>query len=391
MNVVDVAIIGSGLSGSLLALSLKKFHPELRVAVYDKSSEPCGNHTWCFHDPDIPENLRAWLTPLISKSWDGYDVHFPKYKRTLRGKYHSIKSEDLRATVLQELGPQFNPNHDFVGSVAGSEGSLVLQFKNQTSRQAQAVVLAQGWRQTLNSTQLGWQKFVGLEVELESPHELTRPILKDVLQEQKDGYRFIYSLPFDATTLLIEDTYYSNSSALDVESLEEGICQYAKSKNWKIRRILRKEVGCLPLFLDAPAREEFSLPRIGAGSQFVNPVTGYTLPMTLQVIDALVLQKNFSNESIKKAIHHVELKFNTNTKYLITLNRMMFLAAAPEKRYQILERFYGLSEALIGRFYAANLTFFDRVRILTGKPPVPVARAVRALVKNLSSAGHDST
>ena len=58
---------------------------------------------------------------------------------------------------------------------------------------------------------------------------------------------------------------------------------------------------------------------------------------------------------------------------------MLFRAARPGERYRVLERFYGLSEPLIGRFYAANLTGMDKLRILSGKPPVPVGAALRCL------------
>ena len=44
------------------------------------------------------------------------------------------------------------------------------------------------------------------------------------------------------------------------------------------------------------------------------------------------------------------------------------------------ERFYRLPEPLIERFYAARSTRFDKLRILSGKPPVPISRAVTALL-----------
>ena len=58
---------------------------------------------------------------------------------------------------------------------------------------------------------------------------------------------------------------------------------------------------------------------------------------------------------------------------------MLFRAAQPYQRYKILERFYRLSPALIGRFYAGQSTLADKIRILSGRPPVPIAAAVRAL------------
>ena len=58
---------------------------------------------------------------------------------------------------------------------------------------------------------------------------------------------------------------------------------------------------------------------------------------------------------------------------------MLFLAARPETRYRILQRFYGLPEPLIGRFYAAQSSALDKLRILAGKPPVSIVPALKAL------------
>jgi lycopene beta-cyclase len=59
---------------------------------------------------------------------------------------------------------------------------------------------------------------------------------------------------------------------------------------------------------------------------------------------------------------------------------MLFGAGKPENRYRMLERFYRLPEPLIERFYAGRSTRADMVRILAGKPPVPLAGALSSLV-----------
>jgi lycopene beta-cyclase len=42
----------------------------------------------------------------------------------------------------------------------------------------------------------------------------------------------------------------------------------------------------------------------------------------------------------------------------------------------VLQHFYRLPEEIVQRFYAGRTTMADRIRILSGKPPVPVGRAV---------------
>ena len=45
----------------------------------------------------------------------------------------------------------------------------------------------------------------------------------------------------------------------------------------------------------------------------------------------------------------------------------------------MLSRFYRLPEPLIERFYAGKLTRMDRLRIVTGKPPIPIRDALPCL------------
>jgi lycopene beta-cyclase len=58
------------------------------------------------------------------------------------------------------------------------------------------------------------------------------------------------------------------------------------------------------------------------------------------------------------------------------LNRMLFRAGEPAARHRVFRRFYGLAEPLIERFYAARPTRADRIRLLVGRPPVPVLPAL---------------
>ena len=71
----------------------------------------------------------------------------------------------------------------------------------------------------------------------------------------------------------------------------------------------------------------------------------------------------------------------TRRGYYRLLNRMMFRACEPNQRYRVLERFYRLPQPLVERFYAGDATMGDKIRILTGKPPVPVSRAMRCLTE----------
>jgi lycopene beta-cyclase len=65
---------------------------------------------------------------------------------------------------------------------------------------------------------------------------------------------------------------------------------------------------------------------------------------------------------------------------------MLFLAAEPDRRWFVMQRFYGLRQGLVERFYAGRSTLADKARILTGRPPVAILRALKCLPESSASA-----
>jgi lycopene beta-cyclase len=55
------------------------------------------------------------------------------------------------------------------------------------------------------------------------------------------------------------------------------------------------------------------------------------------------------------------------------------VALLVHRRYRVFERFYRLPQGLVERFYAARSTPLDKARVLIGKPPVSIPRALLAL------------
>ncbi len=350
-----IQISGGGLSGCLLLAGLKHRWPDLEVQLIEQASELGSSHTWSFHQHDIPNESWSWLAPLISKTWPGYDVFFPKYHRAFNSNYYSIRASDLKLKISAQFASSLRFN---------------TRLENQDS-----IFQASGWPAVQKPRHFGYQKFVGLDLKLTEPHGLTRPILKDVRIEQTDGYRFFYVLPWSETELLIEDTYYSNTPEIDVEKTTQEIYKYAATQNYKIDSLQRREVGSLPLDLYASETKSQAL-AIGAAAGLAHPVTGYTLPFVVKQVQAILNVSTPSLDSWKAALAQENKLLQKTFSYYRFLNRMMFLAARPEKRYQVLQRFYTLPEGLIQRFYSGETTWSDELRVLVGKPPVPIFKAL---------------
>ena len=368
----DCLIVGGGLAGPLLFCALKAQNPSARVLLIERGSLIGGNHTWCFHESDIAWAQSPWIRKLISKSWQGYDVLFPQYKRTIDTAYHAIKSQDLHRLLVE----QYADDILLEMRVESLNSSSVTLASGETLK-ASCVVDARGWGEVTRP--VGYQKFVGLDLKLKKNHGRDRVLLKDVLIPQIDGYRFIYILPWSDNELLIEDTYYSESPELDQEVIQERILSYAQTAGFEVEQILRVESGCLPL-VDHSAHQADDVLRLGASSLEYQPVTGYSFPQTFCRVVALAQLNHFNHQQWQQVLAQHAGVDRRQRRYFHLLNKMLFLAARPCERYLVLQRFYQLPAPLIERFYQGRLKFADQLRILVGRPPVPLWRAIKSLL-----------
>jgi lycopene beta-cyclase len=381
-NAIDIAIVGGGLAGGLIALALRQRRPELRLALIESGATLGGEHTWSFHDGDVSGEGATLLAPLVVHRWASQRVEFPEYTRTLPAGYNSITSERFDSILKDKLGvavrldqavEKLSPQH--------------IQFKSGETMTAGAIIDCRGELKSPHLA-LGFQKFVGQAVRLAAPHGLAAPIIMDATIPQLDGYRFFYVLPFDDRTLLIEDTRYADGPVLSADVFRAEIAAYAAARGWKIETVEREEEGVLPIALagdieafwdDAPAGAEGHVARGGMRAALFHPLTGYSLPDAVALALAIAETDDLSAPALYALTRDFSVRTWRSRSYYRLLTRMLFMAAEPEKRYRVLERFYKMPEALIERFYAGRSTLADKARLLAGKPPVPVTKAARVL------------
>ena len=109
-------------------------------------------------------------------------------------------------------------------------------------------------------------------------------------------------------------------------------------------------------------------------------MTGYSLGLALQLADSLAAFAGpFDSPSLARWSRTQFMDHWRASGFFRLLGRMLFHAAKPEERHRIFAHFYRLPPALIQRFYAGRLSLTDRMRILSGKPPVPIGAALTAI------------
>ena len=371
-----VIIAGGGLAGCLAALALAKRRADVELLLIEQNEAFGGNHVWSFFDTDVDDAHRWVLDGIEASHWPDHEVNFPRRARIIPVGYNSIRSAALDAQVRGSLDSSQYRLGRKIESVAPT--SVVVQGGETFA--ADVVIDARGLG-TMPGLELAWQKFVGRIYRFRAGHRVRRPVIMDATVEQLDGYRFIYQLPISDTELLVEDTYYSASPVLDKDALRSRLDIVANGIGSEPESV-SEESGVLPVVLGGEVAslwqgEQF--PRIGVRGGFFHPTTSYSLPDAVANAGLLAEQADLSGKSLYSLFRKRAERAWRKRSFFLLLNRMLYRAAEPDEAYRILEHFYRLPPEVISRFYAARLTALDKVRILSGRPPVPIGRALGAL------------
>jgi len=379
----DYVLVGGGLQSGLIALALRHTRPDATFAIVERADRLAGNHTWSFHGTDVTESSAAWIDSVIEHRWADHDVRAGGRHRNVAIEYCTVSSEYF-AERIERL---------FAGDASGCR----LMLNTDVTRIARdRVTLADG-RELLAECVIdnrgpsaervsdaasesfpgGFQKFWGFELRLPSDWPLPRPVIIDDRVDQADGFRFVYTLPFEARRVLVEDTRFSNNASLDREECAVQVDAYLRlvtggAIDLSRCEIVREESGVLPM----PYRGFRPGSTGGVGGEAIaggyrggwfHAATGYSFPMALRLAEWVAATP--IDRLAEKLSAEAERQKHRAT-FARLLNRMLFELVKPTCRYQIFRRFYRvLSEPRIARFYAHRFTAVDAARIVIGIPP----------------------
>jgi lycopene beta-cyclase len=369
---LDVAFAGMGLASALAAVRLAALRPELHIAGFDTHATVGAGRTWSFFASDVTPAQLAWLRPLLRREWPAYEVRFPGFRRVVPTPVCTLSGAALGAALT---------GLTHAADIADVTPDR-LTLADGRSVAARVVLDGRGARPS-TAFRCGWQKFVGHELRLKVPHGLRHPILMDARVEQLDGFRFVYVLPFGPDRLLVEDTRYSDTPDLSHALARAEIAAYIATQGWQVAEQLAEEHGVLPVVLDGDIdafwAEAGPVPPLGLRAGLFHPVTGYSLPSAVALADALAGVLPARPEQLRRLIEsRARANWQAQGFYRV-LNRMLFLAGNSEQRWRVFARFFTLPQPLIERFFAGRSTVLDRMRLVTGRPPVPFFSALRCI------------
>ena len=381
----DLIFAGGGLASCLTAYRLRQRHPTLRMLILEGAGSLGGNHTWSFFPTDLTRDQLDWIEPLLLHRWPTYEVRFPAYTRTLDTGYCSTNSEYFHTFMMGALGDCVQ-----LRSPVETLRPDGVQLAGGDFLSARGVVDGRGPEPSPH-LMLGYQKFTGQVLDLAEDHGLAGPVIMDATVPQQGDYRFLYTLPLGPKQVLVEDTRYSNTAVMDSGTDSGAIRDYVSDQGWTIVDLVREERGALPITLggeiDAFWAEAGDVPRIGLRAVLFHATTGYSFADAVRTADAVAAAQDLSTAGLRALLGGLSRQHWQAQGFWRFLNRMLFIAAEPDRRWLVMQRFYGLNRDLVERFYAGRSTTADKARILTGKPPVAILRALKCLPES-SAAAH---
>ncbi len=364
---IDYLFVGGGLQSGLMALAVLHHQPRARVAIIERGARLAGNHTWSFHASDIPTGSEEWLEPLLQWRWPRYEIFVGGRQRTVDLSYLSVSSEHFAQVVTE--------NVEASGGCISTDTNVVelgesrVTFDSGEFLEGRVVIDNRGPRSTdATGYRGGFQKFWGFELRLESDWPMSSPIIMDDRIDQTDGFRFVYTLPFSPRHVLVEDTRFSDSPALDRHDCLAQVQRYLQGRGCHGWQIQREESGVLPMPTGGilPGGE---LPRLVGGYRggWFHAATGYSFPLAAAVAETV---GRTPGNDLAGALQRLATEHARRARFARFLNRLLFDLVKPKARYQIFRRFYRvLNTQSISRFYGHRFTARDAWRIVVGVPP----------------------
>jgi lycopene beta-cyclase len=373
----DYAIVGGGLQGCLLAHAIAHHQPGASVVLLEQAPALCGNHTWSFHQTDVPERCRGWFDPLVAHRWPGYGVRFPGLSRRVGIPYATITAAGLRSATMALAAPE-----------AGGRGSRPLAVRTGISceilsptrvRAGEGGVIECGVAVDCRGREAsatvrhgaGFQTFIGHEYRTVGRWPAGEPTVMDVREDQADGFEFLYELPFGPNHVLLEYTRFHEEPSCDGRRAERLIADRLAEAGVESAEPIRSERGCLPMPYGAPAVHEGPSVAGGYAGGWYHAATGYSMPLAIRFADLVARSRP---DRVAGVLAAAAAQDSLRRGFARFLNRLLFCLVTPQDRWKIFRRFYRvLSEDRIARFYGHRFTVSDAARIVVGRPPMGLA------------------
>jgi len=286
----DYIIAGAGLSG--LSLSNRLSDPifsDKRILLLDKSPKDVNDRTWSFWAKTGDHPYAA----IYKKTWDKFAFLAPgvsKIETAGPYRYHTISALDFYNHSLEIIDK--TPHLTFVNDEILSINDLgdMVSVETRSEKYTTDFVFDSIVKKfPLEDSLFVWQHFMGWEVRLdESKFDDNVATLMDFRIDQGDGdTRFVYVLPFDERTALVEFTLFSKNIWAK-EEYEQVLTEYMDKYVGHPYSIISTEIGKIPMTMAPFSKGSRRVIPIGTNNATVKPSSGYAFTRIQKECDMLI-------------------------------------------------------------------------------------------------------
>lgn len=373
----DIAIVGGGLSGALLALALNARCPGLDVRLVEASRVIGGDALWSFAEADVAPEHRWLVAPAVAHMWRGYRIGGTGGE-TLAGGYYALSSERLDAHVRATLPANALMTGRRVAAVTRS--SVVLVGGDRI--RANGVIDTRG-AVDCAALDLQWRQFVRQHLVLATAHGQRTPGLQSVEGPETET-AFVRSLPLGEEAMLVEANLLGEAQEPEFGRLRAQINRHAQGHGWPVDYVAQEQHGVLPICLGGDFERYWNaggvqVPKLGARAALFHPVSGYALPDAVRLARSVAGLERFDGPYLHDELFERARTVWQQRSFYRLYARLLYRAADGDARRDMFEHFCRLDPAIISRFHAAASTRVDKLKIIGTRPRVPLRRALAAL------------
>ena len=352
------------------------------ILILDRELKNRNDRTWCFWERDAGLLKSGSSSPasafesILFRKWMTVSFHSTTYAGSLdmgNYQYKMLRSIDFYEFVLAELGkhPTIDVRQATINRIKDTpQGGFVIAddepyIADFVFDSTMPLKLDQPENHNLLQHFKGW--VITTEKACFNP---AQPELMDFRVAQHGDCRFVYILPFDEKTALVEFTLFNDKLLTDAEYEAELVHYIDRFLDTGGYKIIETEHGVIPMS-DEPTQENPSehVVRIGTSGGFTKPSTGYTFQRTQRYIQAIV--KNLAETGQPN-------RQKSWFKKRFKLYDSIFLNVLQKHRHpadDIFTRVYIENQHRVFTFLDEDTRFADELRLFATMPFLPFVRA----------------
>ena len=338
-----IAIIGAGCAGLSLAAQLAR-QDKVSLSLFGPTDDR-GDHVWGFWDmPFLSE--AAKLSTAHWQKWQIRDTDSVITHSCTNHPYHALSSRRWLDHCTAQLEGIAHHKDMLAPDAPLPDAQIIADSRPEPP--PPGVIL---------------QHFMGFEIQTDAAiFDPETAILMDFRTDQSHGLHFIYLLPFDETTALVESTYFT-PDLLPASAYEADIATYLQRHfGLDTFTIVRREAGMIPMHVGTLRTPKSPIHRlIGGAGGAIRPSSGYAFAFIQKQISAMM-----QNSDLQSAPPHSRVDLWMDKIFLDVLRR----------NKQTAPRFFiAMAKALKGgefaRFMTGEASITVWLKVIFAMPKMP--------------------